>query len=888
MHITTTCELLFRAPWRAVRPLMAVVGAACFALPTMAEAATQFTYTLDAEYTTSAAIYNQWGNLVTTLWRAERRDPGVHTFTWDNLDRNSNPVQATWVLSTDDMTGEQDVAPVEYQMKVLRHNIDYAWEGVIGNTSAEFNGPGVFRSLNPPRSLAIAGDTLFIAVGYNEGQTGGHGLRVSDPQRRLQPLDPLQEPPWYRAKKGIDPFISLEMVATDGQRLYWVNGGNAAPSAHGHRSFVLVSDIASGDYVSLPAGEMVCLNYRGDGTPRPIDPATYHGHICYEDPYYPSVIDITTDMHFQPTGIAVQSHGPILAVAHGVQGQIKLFDKTTGALLNTLSIPVGNFSVLQNNQLGMAPNGDLWVIVGTTVRRYTNLATTPTLAATAHGFSRPLAVAVHPENDDLVFVADGGTSQKVKGINRHGNQRGWGFGQPTGHPTTDPEVRPDRLSFAFHYTNASAGRSPADTFAITESAGLAVQADGSIWVTDTINGRMLHVGPYANFIEDVAYRPISYVATVDPNNPKRVFSNFLEYEVDTSAPLQPGAGPSWRLVRNWLHGFPHTQIASTNFPWAGFATVTTLHNGRTYALAGDRLFELPASGPARDTGITLASVCPPAGGRCVLYENGDLGYATSSNRYQTVYRRRLIAFSESGNPVWNLPEATALMPTVHPYPYVHGHPGFVVGPRFPKTKSDYVVWFDPSVGGDVNAVPNPFPASLLNQGFHLGATLAGGYYSHWRPSWVESPSGLLDGKGRFQTWQDDRKVNYGGSNVWAVDEHIVYGYHGEFHIDPHTGWVGQANQYMHFLEDGLFIGQFGKPLLVNDPVSVHASPERAGNALSNILVRADANADALYWYHNDESHHGGVHRWRIGNLSSAVVLTGQGVLDSTIPLQPRP
>ena len=58
----------------------------------------------------------------------------------------------------------------------------------------------------------------------------------------------------------------------------------------------------------------------------------------------------------------------------------------------------------------MAPNNDLWVITGTSVVRYTSLGSSPTAVATIGGLSQPLAVAVHPSNNELVLVADGGSS----------------------------------------------------------------------------------------------------------------------------------------------------------------------------------------------------------------------------------------------------------------------------------------------------------------------------------------------------------------------------------------------------------------------------------------------------------------------------------------------
>jgi hypothetical protein len=175
-------------------------------------------------------------------------------------------------------------------------------------------------------------------------------------------------------------------------------------------------------------------------------------------------------------------------------------------------------------------------------------------------------------------------------------------------------------------------------------------------------------------------------------------------------------------------------------------------------------------------------------------------------------------------------------------------------------------------------------ASTGNQGAHLAgqdATVGG---SGW--NWLASFAGWLDGKGSYQTRAIDGSVNYAGNLVWAVGENIVYGYHGEGYRpkDPVAagGYVGQANQFMHFQENGLFVGQFGTPLLIQGGAPADPGPGQAGNAFSNILLAAGPNA--LHWYHNDESNHGGVHRWRINGTASMVIMTGVGALNGVTAL----
>jgi hypothetical protein len=66
----------------------------------------------------------------------------------------------------------------------------------------------------------------------------------------------------------------------------------------------------------------------------------------------------------------------------------------------------------------------------------------------------------------------------------------------------------------------------------------------------------------------------------------------------------------------------------------------------------------------------------------------------------------------------------------------------------------------------------------------------------------------------------------------------------------------------------LFIGQFGTVNGVHDPRykdAGWAAPGCAGNSFAATLVTTKAG---VFLYHNDESVHGGVHRWRIQGLEN--------------------
>ncbi len=763
---------------------------------------TTWNFTLPRAATTSAGVYDLQGRLLRTLWRAETLPAGAQRRTWDGRDDQG-----------------QAVAPAEVEFRLIHHRMAYVWEGVIGNSSTAAGGPSVHRSFLPPTSIAPVANRIHYAVGYNEGQPGIHGFALGAPQVDIRSLP------------STDPFVGYAMLASDGVRMYWANTGGLS-----HSSFIGAHDLATSARAAFSAGAPVCLNVRPDGK------------TCYPDQAYASVIDLHTEAGDAPTGLAVQRRGRLLAVAHGGRNLIRLFDKTSGARVRDITVRLQPKAL---NQLAMSPAGDLWVISGRTVLRYTDLDGEPRLAATISALERPLALGTAEAGDDGVWVADGGASQQLKRFDREG-QAAQVIGVAGGYGN-DPAVASDKLFFG--------------TTREQERTALGVATDGSVWVVDTHNNRMLRfpagAPAGARSDEHIAYLPASYAATVDHGNPRRVFANFLEFEVDGNAPLHAG---SWKLVRNWLAGLPAalTDERTGNSGFGGFASVETLANGRTYGMLSARgrqtLVELPASGPLRVV-KPLAAPMPRMSAK-VLYENGDLGHCLTGPGRQTVLRLPLKGFDAAGDPVWSSePSALASVPTSAGSPWFRGAFTGLLPPRFPVSGSGRVVFLDQSVQG--------------NEGFHLGAAAAGA--DDWL--WQASPSGALDGKGSFQTKRLDGSITYGANAVWANGRHIVYGYHGEFYKDLKTGRVGQANQFMHFDESGLFIGQFGQPSTREAPAH---DAGLSGNAFSPTLVR---DGGRLYLYHNDESTHGGVHRWRIDGWDDIADLRGSGTVGSAIELR---
>lgn len=744
-------------------------------------------------------MYAADGRLVRTLWRAEPRSAGRHDEVWDGRDDAGHPA-----------------ADPVHEIRLLHHRIHYVWEGVVGNSSDTFDGERAHKAYLPPTSLLLRGGVAIYASGYNEHQPGLHVFELAAPQHVTRPF------------ASIDPFVAYGMAAADADRLYWANVGGLS-----NTSFVGAYDIASRRRHAFARGTSVCLNRRGPNGP------------CYEAQQYEGVLDVQAKVAEAPTGIAVQTAGRVLAVAHGVPGRIRLFDKMTGEPLREIALAMAGGA---SNQLAMTPRGDLWAASGRTLQRWSDLLGAPHVTARVDGLERPVAIGASPL-DEGVWVADGGASSQLKRYAADGSLSSV-IGRRGGY-AGEPAVSDDKLCF-----RAREG---------DERSAVAAAADGSVWIVDTCNNRMLRyrttsAGLWRSDLA-IAYLPAVYAATVDHAEPRRVFANFLEFEVDTTATLQPGR--SWKLVRNWIGSMPAGTVAANaaNFGFDGFLSVETLTNGRTVAMVRGpqkdaSLVELPNAGPARLLKRLAAPSSSTTGS--VLYENGDLGHALSGPTTQIVLRRPLTGFDETGAPRWaDAPVELARVPRAPGSPYDRG--AFTgMPPRFPITGSGRVILFDPSVTG--------------NEGFHLGAVAVGG--NRWL--WLASPSGPLDGKGSFQTRAIDGSLQYGGNVAWADGRHVVYGFHGEFYRDLRSGRVGQANQFMHFDESGLFIGQFGEPS-TRDPQP--GQPGLSGNAFSPTLVRSGGR---LFLYHNDESSHGGVHRWRIDGADDIGDLRGS--TDAGVPV----
>lgn len=807
---------------------------------------TRFMFTLDASYQTSAGVFSN-GNLIRTLWRKVRYGPGTIVACWDGDDDNGVPVKGR-----------------RFEIRLLYHTVQYVWDGVIGNTSSATNGATPHRGSTFMQSLAIDGSNAFYAIGECEGFNPVSHFATGSDQSQNSILLP-------------DALTRFDLLATDGTRIYMADSGSSGEQTF--NTFVIAHNVSDNMESSFTSGTSATRLQ------------TYSSCIDV-DTYTPSPTPTPDPMvnPKRPTGLAVQKSGSVLAVAHAGLNLIRLFNKTSGALLSQ------SVSVSAPQGLATDSNGHLWVITGNSLKRYSDLDTTPTLVQTITGFTAPIAVAVHPSNPDIVLVADGGTSQIVRAFNRSAtsvNQALWTYGLPGGYSTNGPGVTNTKLQF-------QVGPKSTPIY----HCALAVASDGSFWVGDGATERLLHVKSDRSGTIDtdtIMFLAQNASLAVDPNYPRRVIGDdFLEFDVDYTKPLQQ----AWTLKKNWAAGLSQQYLGPN-----GIQVVSTLsQNNRVYGTIRDFssnrnphrriVVELPATGNLRickdsnnnNLQLPLFNTAPHYYGSSwqdypAFAADGSLRYHRySSGPTVSWFKKPLSSFDGSGNPQWGRPVLLASAPYRDSDPVGFNEAGGSTGNNsMPITSSGVIISF---VDHRKNRIPRGrLPDSIPATGWHLGGIPIGAKQWQWRASPIVTSDVPFDGMGSFDLGDG---VNYTGSIAMAMGRNVIYGYPGEFW---HNG--SEASQWIHFYDDGLFVGQFGitgdyQHIGMNSLIET-ILPGFSGNAFFSSLVgvgsgnSADPNGDVYLWA-NDESQHSAIHRWHILGANTIREQTGSVALGGIITL----
>jgi hypothetical protein len=550
----------------------------------------QFAFVLPQASITSAGVYNaSTGTLIRTIWNNQQFNSGMNYGAWDGKDDSGNAVA----------TG------TSYQIKMIYHNVQYVWDGTVGNTSTNESGACVYRGYLAMSDMSIAGGRAYYAQGYNELQNSFHYFTVGTPQVANQ----IQ--PGYA-----DPFSAFEFVAADATRSYWAKCGGGIGGAD---TYVIALNNSDGSNYTFPKGT----------TPTG---ANQKYTSCLD-------FDSTANQVNPPTGLAVQQTGSDIFVSHANLNVVRVFDKVQGNQL-------GSFTVTAPGRMATTANGDVWVISNAAppvISRYTFANGKATLVRTITGLVAPVGAGISAD-DSLLLVTDAGSSEQIKAFNNSTGASTWTFGQAGGMQAHGPAINTNTFDFSVGGMGAF----------------VAFQADNTFWVNDTGNDRYLHYsinGTTINYIEQIAFLPHSYQQAVDVTDPTRAYNMYFEYSVNYNLPIA-GTNGSWTLAKNWLYGLPNDATHNYVGFRSGINNVATLPNGHVYAFmenyATSRtdLFELPATGPARLTGYSFDAV--PR-----MYPDGSLRFSIATTASLSFYSSPLTGFDSSNNPKWGTPALLA-------------------------------------------------------------------------------------------------------------------------------------------------------------------------------------------------------------------------------------
>lgn len=827
--MTGLCTVCLASPTPTVTPL-----------PIIHPYTTGYQYVLPTRSTVSVGVYTADNKLIRTLRRRALEGPCTPcSHLWDGEDESGTPVQPG----------------TPYTIKLIAYDIQYVWDGLVGNTSTSLIGPSHHAGQGFIQSLAVDGMNAFYAMGEQEGFPPVRRYNISSPQTATTVIGP-------------DARVNFDHVATDGARLYLANKGSGF--SFGHPAFVAATNVADNSFASFTAGVSI------SGNPG--------------EPVYPSCIDVWPGPHpnnDNPTGLAVQRSGNILAVSHGGQNLVRLFDKMSGN-------PLGTVSVANPREVAMTLNGDLWVVSGTTVLRYTNLSTTPVVAATVTGLSAPAAIATDGET---LVVADAGAAQTLKAYNPNGSSA-WTMGMTGGYNATNgPNVAYNKFQFQVGNRGTPLLRT---ALAMT---------GGSIWVGDGATNRLLRLTSTGLPQDEIMFLTHNLGAVADPKTPTRLIGDgWLEFQVDYTKPLQNGG---WSLKKNWAAGITNNFFGGLD---EGIQEVTTLSNGRVYGTITDystspkskTVVELPATGSLRIcknlAGNNLVLANEPTAtaygyginlSQAPSFESdGSQRFVRIASGRVTWYQRDMIGFDPSGNPQWGPERPLASAPYVNEDPIAFNEAA-LRQTRHPMTSSNVLLTLDDTFRLSGPYAKTTFPAAGATISSYLWKHLGGIALNQTDWSWKESRSAStlqFGSVGRYDLGEFDigDNINYAASLVMAQGRNVVYGYFGE-------SWKNtEASQWMHFYDNGLFIGQFGTPGTFRNRFG-EALPGFTGNAFFPSMVGVNvtgvnANTQSTtgenYLWADDKSLHSGVARWHLVGANSVREFSGTGPAGGTITLTP--
>ncbi|HEY4325109.1 MAG TPA: hypothetical protein VGN20_14025 [Mucilaginibacter sp.] len=717
----------------------------------------QFFFILPNFRYVSAGAYNSNNQLVATIFSHVWLGGGSHKWQWDAKDDAGNTLTGT------------------YKIKILSDSVTYTPNGGIGNTSDSLSGSTVHHAYSPISDMVQVGSKIYCALSFNEGGQSVIKIDTAHPNQKIN----------LPAISSTITGQTINNICTDSTLVYI-----AAVGYQNTDNFV---------YALKTSNDLE--NVFSSGSP----------YTSFAVRAYASVIDKNlSSVTGNVTGIAVQKSGNYLLIAHSGQNQINEFNKTTGALIRTISITTPGKLKLENDST-------LWVAQGTSAEKYTvntdGTLTNPIVIIS--GFQRVAAISTYSGN---VYIEDGGTNQYISIYNSSTGALVLHLLQPGGYVSTSV-VSNDRV-----YIEDLHGPLP---------AFITHLSDGSLWTGDPGNQRSLHFNSSGTFIGQIAYLGHFYSCNAIGT---RVFDGFLEFSEDYSQPIQS----SWALTHNYGYSLPTKYYDSPVIYTYEPLQIFTLSNGGTYCIirnnAAQGFFsELTATGLTK-----FGTVLPPG-----LTYNPDGTFSTCTISGTTQVFKGYAQTGYSGRQPILSEKPTTLA-------------SYDLGTTFPRAGN--------SLSSNASFIKTP-TNKLIVLSPNYSATRPGEYHLgayNLTHNWVDWKTGRPTFTAYSGTFPQNERFDIGNSagaqagSVAVLNSDAVFNFHGE-------NWkAGQSNFIEHFnTETGLMIGQAGTSTA--QTAGQEAVLGMAGNTLTTNLVSYNGTLKVLQ---NDEARRSEVVMWTIANLSS--------------------
>ena len=768
-----------------------------------------FTYEVREAGQTSAGVYDENGKLVRVLWGGKSESSGEKTGYWDGKDDIGNLMKSG-----------------NYEIKVLSNNVSYTLDATVGNNGEILANPNERMSnYDIISDMALFGNTMYYAEQYTEGLTACRSFNTDNPHRVAG----------YMANTHSAPNLR---VATDGTYVYWMavqttptietqSNGTKKTTSSTREAFIYAQDIATNNLVTFEAGRPT-YNFWGTSIMYSAIGVMQYGTVSAMQNIYTVGSDGYGDL-------AVQKNGNFLAAIYGNCGTVRIMNKRTGATIcdNTVNSPKA-IAFDGDGKLYVAYSGSDGYKIERFVINADGTLSADKTAPAAVSFAKAISLAVSPDNTKLT-VAYGDDVNRVVSYNINDWSTAWSYGSGESYKT-DPTVYDNKLLF-----NDSADVLDSYTF-------LEYQGSGKIWIGDVGNGRAhrLNIEGDVPTVEDTIYHNRkSYPISADPNDPKRVFLGFYEYEIDYTKSGQS----SWKPKKNWVY---QAEVLSSNTGIA-MESVTTLANGRTYMRAIDKasgkykIYEL-CDKTIRDTGIEVNNSYAMYDGSFALHtaRNSDVNGVLC----KCLYEREITGFTENNNPIWGEETLIAYEPTS----------------KFPEFDSKSTVTANGLILG-LSITVNSQRSDTDPMDYRLKASNATpenmkeGYVWQNAAATMKNYNFDFPRTGEFEiggrTWNT---VHY---QPQIYGNNIIFVYTGEGYKQKQTDII------YHYDDSGLLVGVFGEAMQQQSEYGNYGCEKVNGNGFVwNIVYPDGKDADTAYLYQGGEARLSGMVRFKISGLRS--------------------